>query len=305
MKELRRKPKPPLPRSTQRRFGAPHRAPWGGIPMSNRHHTTWRSDNRIFGSRKYVPSKIARNGLVSSLASSLCKDPAIPASPRSTFIRPSRPLHRPATGASQLASASQPTRPAGRVRADSKSDVVRPAVAPTVPRLDFGGADHGAISRSRAAAEASARAAAEPRLTPRARVIIAALPALLGNQLRRVRHEHRNGRQLGTRVPTLAEHVQASSKRPDPNATTAAFATMARADATASRQARANAVLSFFKRVPPQRAAGSSGPVRTTAESENGRMAAESFFKYARPWGGQPAISYPSRTAPGGARFVH
>lgn len=37
--------------------------------------------------------------------------------------------------------------------------------------------------------------------------------------------------------------------------------------------------------------------------SENGLKAAEQFYKFARPWQGQPSIAYPSRTTPAGTRF--
>ena len=37
--------------------------------------------------------------------------------------------------------------------------------------------------------------------------------------------------------------------------------------------------------------------------SDNGKNNAECFFRHARPWGGQPAISYPSKTALAGTRY--
>ena len=37
--------------------------------------------------------------------------------------------------------------------------------------------------------------------------------------------------------------------------------------------------------------------------SDNGKNNAECFFRHARPWGGQPAISYPSKTALSGTRY--
>lgn len=75
------------------------------------------------------------------------------------------------------------------------------------------------------------------------------------------------------------------------------FRAMAAADARQRRHSRRNSLLAMFS--------SSQANKSQVAQSENGRMAAESFFRYARPWGGQPAISYPSRTSVFGNRFNH
>lgn len=226
---------------------------------------------------------------MASVASSMCRDtriltPRDVASlrmPRHT-LRSTRCTRKATVTATPQAQAPcTGAKAVGQVRAATPASAAAlhaHAAQPSVPRLRLRATP--AATADRAGSGAAAVGAHtpdpwKPALTPRGRVIVAALPQLLGIPATNTGPPQHRVSRVGI------------------------FTAMAKVDHSTQRCARQNAVLTFFKRMAPARGQTS----RVPAESENGRMAAESYFRYARPWGGQPSISYPSRTSRTGTAF--